>query len=184
MEGTIEFPLFTKIRGGVLELKGFFMDLTMIKALTKYIEQGFSMGKTPKDRLVQHLIVDGCNYQDAEFAAILRAVSMQKQLKSISYSNSGFGNLSLDALEHALAQCDDLDSISLSDLTIQRSGTEYFILEQLLRTLTELGSGIKKLKLCNLDLNNELIQRELLKFLALDKGPVDLDLSFCKVQAS
>ena len=109
---------------------------------------------------------------------------MQKQLKSISYSNSGFGNLSLDALEHALAQCDDLDSLSLSDLTIQRSGTDYFILEQLLRTLTELGSGIKKLKLCNLDLNNELIQRELLKFLALDKGAVDLDLSFCKVQAS
>jgi len=91
MEGTIEFPLFTKIRGGVLELKGFFMDQQMIEALTKYIEQGFNMGKTPKDRLVQHLIVDGCNYHDAEFAAILRAVTKHKQLKSISYSNNGFG---------------------------------------------------------------------------------------------
>lgn len=203
MEGTIEFPLFTKIRGGVLELKGFFMDAKMMESLEKYIKQGFSMGKTPKDRMVQHLIVDGCNYRDAEFAAILGAVTNHKQLKSISYSNNGFGEKSLAALEHALAHCAELDTISLSDLKIEniyRSGTDEegkkqsienkpiedrgFILEQLLRTLTELGSNIKKVKLCNLDLNNERIQRQLLHFLSLEKGLVDLDISFCKIQAS
>jgi hypothetical protein len=51
-KGTIEFPLFTKIRDGVLELKGFFMDPQMMEALTKYIEQGVSLAETPKDKLV------------------------------------------------------------------------------------------------------------------------------------
>lgn len=72
----------------------------MIDALTRYIEEDFRSEKiTAKGKLVEHLIIDGGNFQDGDFAKVLRAVVTHKTLKSISYSNNEFGAESNNALE-------------------------------------------------------------------------------------
>ena len=134
----------------------------MLDALTKYIEEDFqSEESTAKNKLVQHLIIDGGNFKDGDFAKILRAVTQHKCLTSISYSNNEFGADSIAALEKAFLHCPDIDSLCLSNLKITQSKADDLILKQLLKTLNELGSNLTKLKLQQLDLNNDAVQQQL-----------------------
>lgn len=102
LEGKLQFPLFAKIQDGVLKFQEEYMDEKMLEALTKYIEEDFQSERpTAKSKLVQHLIIDGGNFKDNDFATILQAVMKHKKLTSVSYSNNEFGAESIAALEKA-----------------------------------------------------------------------------------
>ena len=89
LEGKLQFPLFTKIQDGVLKLQEEHMDEQMLNALAKYIEEDLQSEKpAAKGKLVQHLIIDGGNFKDRDFATILQAVMKHKKLTSVSYSNN------------------------------------------------------------------------------------------------
>jgi len=52
----------------------------------------------PDQIYVKNLIIDDCGMKDADFAALLRSISIQGKLKSITYANNEFREESVEAL--------------------------------------------------------------------------------------
>jgi len=151
--------------------------------LAQYIAREEYPNEDKEEVKIYKLILDDCAMKDADFAAILRAISKQNVIKSIEYANNEFGKESLAALTEILRK--RYPSHTLESLTLGYLNTNEKLMYQLLFIMDE-EPNLKRICLRGLPLNLENTRKDryVINQLSVNSHLMELDLSGSKLTAT
>lgn len=142
----------------------------MVKALKTFLE---ATAEDPKWQ-VKRLCIDGCGMQDQQLAHILEGIDAQgAEIKTFANSNNEMGSKSMDVLVGLVGR---LRELQLNNILCGQSQYRRLLDSALLN-----GVQLMKLKLSNVNLNDNGLVDRLVELLKAREILTHLDLSWAKL---
>lgn len=167
-------PAFARLYGHCLFLTECRVSATMAQALGEYL----NATKYHPQKITKQLFIDDCGMTDGSFAQILQGLENQgTKIKQIVYSNNDMSYKSVDVLLRLIPH---LRELNFNNIT--RSYGKPMFNQIVERCLTS-GVQLQRLKLSNVNLNDNQIVHNLCDLLQQRPFLISLDVSWARLSS-
>lgn len=167
-------PTFAKLIGHCLLL----VECRISDAISLAMAEYLRVTKSIPEKHIKQLIIDDCGMSDQQYAHILEGIHSQgNHIKQLVYSNNDLSYKSMEVLD-LLIPC--LREINFNNLTRGYGKPMY---NKLIESCHQRGVQLQKLKLSNVNLNDNQIVQNLCDLLANRPFIMNLDLSWTRLQS-